>query len=225
MTHLLLHLSSLSDPSLCIISVFLFTLCSIQSASTFLTAIGHHAILVLILMPNLIVATPCPVFVSDASFFKGFLLQLGVQRSPSPRYLGISASSRTHAQRPFLSSFPCIERSVSLNPSHALQFPFIPLSIPRTALYVAVLVLLHLFFSSPLRLTVSAINRGVRPPHVILHAVRLAERFVSTAHKHAVELSLSPRIHVEEVWQVPWLIRSSAKRGDDTHGEFNKYGV
>jgi len=123
------------------------------------------------------------------------------------------------------SSFPCIERSVSLNPSHALQFPFIPLSIPRTALYVAVLVLLHLFFSSPLRLTVSAINSGVRPPHVILHAVRLAERFVSTAHKHAVGLSLSPRIHVEEVWQVPWLIRSSAKRGDDTHGEFNKYGV
>jgi len=59
----------------------------------------------------------------------------------------------------------------------------------------------------------------------MVHAVRLAERFVSTAHKHAVGSSLSLRIHVEEVWQVPWLIRSSAKRGDDTHGEFNKYGV
>jgi len=74
-----------------------------------------------------------------STFSKGFLLQVGMQRSPSPRYLlDISASSRTRAQRPFLSSFPCIERSVSLNPSHALQFPpFIPLSIPRTALYVA----------------------------------------------------------------------------------------
>lgn len=86
------------------------------------------------------------------------------------------------------SSFPRIERSVCLTPSHALQFP--PLSLfryPALHFYVAVLVLVHLFFSSPPAfLTVSAINRGVRtPPHVILHAMRLAQRsngarFVST---------------------------------------------
>ena len=114
------------------------------------------------------------------------------------------------------------------SPSHALQFP--PLSLfryPALHFYVAVLVLVHLFFSSPPAfLTVSAINRGVRPPtrNLACHAPCTTEQRGTIRVHHTVGSTLSPRKHVEEVWQVRWLIRSSAKRGDDTHGRLDKYG-
>lgn len=84
--------------------------------------------------PNLIVATPMPLF-----FF--LLLPLSPASGETQRRL-VSASLPV-AHGPSSTSLPCIERSP--RPSHALHLHLLPLSIPRTALYVAVLVH-HLFF-------------------------------------------------------------------------------
>ena len=125
--------SSWVHPSLCIISAFVFTLCSIQS-SKHVHSYRHHAILVLILMsPISLLPRPCHFFF------------LPLPHSPASweTQRRLISASLPVAHGPSSTSLTCIERSP--HASHALHFHLLPLLIPRTALYVAVLVH-HLFF-------------------------------------------------------------------------------
>ena len=114
-----------------------------------------------------------------------FFTAVGNAASPSPRlsrHFCLLLTPRTTPPPPV---FHALNALCLSPPSHALQFP--PLSLfryPALHFYVAVLVLVHLFFSSPPAfLTVSAINRGVRPPtrNLARHAPwSNGARFVST---------------------------------------------
>ena len=182
--------SLFSRPSLCIISVFPLPLCVQFNQQARSHSYRHHAILVLILMPISLLPLPrhAPLFffffVQDPFFphffYCGWECSVAIATIISA-FLPVAHATHNAPS----SSFPRIERSVSLTPSHALQFP--PLSLfryPALHFYVAVLVLVHLFFSSPPAfLTVSAINRGVRPPtrNLARHAPwSNGARFVST---------------------------------------------
>ena len=243
----LLHLL-FPGPSLCIISVF-FSFQTFNQQARFLSHSyrRHHAILVLILMPNLIVCpTPCPTFVqilfSHPFFF--FLLQVffcswecSVRTSPSaPRLSRLSLSvahARTTLPPPVFHALNAL--SVCLTPLMLCTPPPYPsFDTPHCTLRSCLGTTPLVLFLAPAFDRECNKPRRPSPPHVILHAMRLAERsngarFVSTAHKTSTRCGrLFP---LENTWKrygryYHRFIRSSAKRDDsDTHGELTNTGV